>query len=34
MLADNPFAPFAIPLGLGVTFAGGLEKLLAFRRQL
>ena len=34
IFADNPFAPFAIPLGLGVVFAGGLEKLLAFRRQL
>lgn len=33
-LADNPFAPFAIPMGLGITVAGGLEKLLAFRRQL
>ena len=34
VLADNPFAPFAIPVGLGITVAGGLEKLLAFRRQL
>lgn len=33
-LADNPFAPFAIPMGLGITVAGGLEKLLVFRRQL
>ena len=33
-LANNPFAPFAVPLGLGITVAGGLEKLLAFRRQL
>ena len=34
IFADNPFAPFALPLSLGVAFAGGLEKLLAFRRQL
>ena len=34
IFADNPFAPFAIPLSLGVVFAGGLEKLLSFRRQL
>ena len=34
IFADNPFAPFAVPLGLGVIFAGGLEKFLVFRRQL
>ena len=34
ILADNPFAPFAIPLGLGIAVAGGLEKLLAFRREI
>ncbi len=33
ILADNPFAPFAIPLGLAFAVAGGLEKFLAFRRQ-
>ena len=34
ILAANPFAPFAIPLGLGIAVAGGLEKLLAFRREI
>ena len=34
ILADNPFAPFAIPLGLGIAVAGGLEKLIAFRREI
>lgn len=34
ILADNPFAPFTIPLGLGIAVAGGLEKLLAFRREI
>ena len=34
ILADNPFAPFALPLGLGIAVAGGLEKLLAFRREM
>ena len=33
ILADNPFAPFVMPVGLGVIVAGGVEKLLAFRRQ-
>ena len=33
VLDSNPFAPFAIPIGLGITVAGGLEKLFAFRRQ-
>ena len=33
ILADNPFAPFVVPLGLGVVVAGGVEKFLAFRRQ-
>ena len=33
ILADNPFAPFVVPMGLGITVAGGLEKFLAFRRQ-
>lgn len=33
ILADNPFAPFVLPLGLGIAVAGGLEKLLAFRRE-
>lgn len=34
VLDANPFAPFAVPVGLGLTVAGGLEKLLFFRRQL
>ena len=34
IFADNPLAPFALPTGLGLVFAGGLEKLLTFRRQL
>ena len=34
IFADNPFAPLAVPMGLGIIVAGGLEKLLAFRRQL
>ena len=34
IMAENPFAPFGIPVGLGIIAAGGLEKLLAFRRQL
>ena len=34
IFANNPFAPFAIPTGLGLIFAGGLEKLISFRRQL
>lgn len=34
ILADNPFAPYALPFGLGIALAGGLEKLIAFRRQL
>ncbi|MBO4351929.1 MAG: hypothetical protein J5818_00360 [Eggerthellaceae bacterium] len=34
ILAENPFAPFAIPLGLGIAVAGGLEKLIAFRREM
>ncbi|MBP3866675.1 MAG: hypothetical protein J6D25_02560, partial [Eggerthellaceae bacterium] len=34
ILADNPFAPFVLPLGLGIAVAGGLEKLLAFRREM
>lgn len=33
VLDDNPLAPLTIPFGLGITVAGGLEKLLAFRRQ-
>lgn len=33
ILADNPFAPFVIPLGLAFAVAGGLEKYLGFRRQ-
>lgn len=33
ILSKNPFAPFAMPLALGVTAAGALEKALAFRRQ-
>ena len=33
ILADNPFAPLVFPVGLGVTVAGGLEKLLTFRRE-
>ena len=34
VLADNPFAPFAIPLGLGLVVAGGFERFLSFRRAL
>lgn len=34
VLDGNPFAPFVVPFGLGVTAAGGVEKLLLFRRQL
>ena len=33
ILADNPFAPFALPMGLGLIAAGSVEKVLAFRRQ-
>lgn len=33
ILSENPFAPFAIPTGLGITAAGALEKILFFRRQ-
>lgn len=33
ILADNPLAPFALPMGLGLIAAGGVEKVLAFRRQ-
>ncbi len=33
VLSDNPFAPFAIPTGLGFTFAGVIERIIAFRRQ-
>ncbi len=34
VLAGNPFAPFAAPFALGLTAAGAVEKLVAFRRQL
>ena len=33
ILADNPFAPFVFPVGLGIVVAGGVEKLIAFRRE-
>ena len=33
ILADNPLAPFALPMGLGLIAAGSVEKVLAFRRQ-
>ena len=33
ILGINPFAPFAGPAALGLTVAGGLEKLIGFRRQ-
>ncbi len=33
VLSDNPFAPFAIPTGLGFTLAGVVERIVAFRRQ-
>ena len=34
VLAANPFAPLAAPFALGLTTAGLVEKLLAFRRQM
>jgi hypothetical protein len=33
-LSANPFAPFALPLGLGLIAAGGLERFLGFRRSI
>ena len=33
VLDDNPFAPLAIPSGVGLVACGMLEKLFAFRRQ-
>lgn len=33
ILSDNPFAPLTAPFALGLTAAGAVEKLLAFRRQ-
>jgi hypothetical protein len=34
VLASNPFAPLTAPFALGLTAAGVVEKLLAFRRQI
>jgi|GEM_PF-6419496 len=34
ILSANPFAPFALPLGLGLIAAGGLERFLGFRRSI
>ena len=34
VLAGNPFAPLAAPFALGITAAGLVEKLVAFRRQI
>ena len=34
VLENNPVAPLVIPFGLGLIAAGGLEKVLFFRRQL
>lgn len=34
ILSSNPFAPFAAPMALGITAAGVVEKLFAFRRQI
>ena len=33
ILSDNPFVPFTAPFALGITAAGFVEKLFAFRRQ-
>ena len=33
ILSSNPFAPFALPLALGIFAAGGVEKAIAFRRE-
>lgn len=34
ILSSNPFAPFVMPLGLGLVVAGGLERFLSFRRSI
>lgn len=34
ILGSNPLAPYVMPFSLGILIAGGLEKLIAFRRQL
>ena len=33
LLADNPFAAYALPTFLGVVAAGALERVLSYRRQ-
>ena len=33
ILSDNPFAPLTAPFALGLTAAGVVEKIFAFRRQ-
>ena len=33
VLSSNPFAPLLLPFVLGMTAAGAVERILAFRRQ-